>query len=205
VAASYLVWTLADDSEERYDLPAAAPATGTIGRRAEADITLSHDPEVSRLHAELAFRAGEWTIEDDGWSQNGTFVNEMRVEGRKRLTDGDLIRVGRTLITFCMPSATSSGVTLLPGQLDAAPKFSQQQQHVLRALCRPLFGDGEGLGAADEEEIATECGIPVAIVRNELGHLERAFGLEGLKPADRRTEIAMLAVRSGLVSHDDYS
>ena len=47
----------------------------TVGRRFEADIALPWDREVSRLHAQFEFRAGEWTVDDDGWSQNGTFVN----------------------------------------------------------------------------------------------------------------------------------
>jgi len=54
----------------------------TVGRRVEADIALPWDREVSRLHAQFEFRAGEWTVDDDGWSQNGTFVNEMRLDGR---------------------------------------------------------------------------------------------------------------------------
>src|SRR3954470_19559420 len=37
----------------------------TVGRRYEADISLPWDPEASRLHAELSFRAGEWTLVDD--------------------------------------------------------------------------------------------------------------------------------------------
>src|SRR5919197_4600477 len=75
----------------------------TIGRRDEADISLPWDPECSRLHAELELRAGEWTVCDDGMSQNGTWVNGMRLVGRRRLTDGDLVRVGRTLIAYCDP------------------------------------------------------------------------------------------------------
>ena len=53
----------------------------TVGRRFEADISLPWDPEASRLHAELSFRGGEWTICDDGWSQNGTWVNGLRLAG----------------------------------------------------------------------------------------------------------------------------
>ena len=72
----------------------------TIGRRFEADISLPWDPEASRLHAELSLRAGEWTICDDGWSQNGTWVNGLRLAGRRRLADGDLVKIGRTIIGF---------------------------------------------------------------------------------------------------------
>ena len=38
----------------------------TLGRRPEADVCLPWDPEISRLHAELIERAGEWVIADDG-------------------------------------------------------------------------------------------------------------------------------------------
>src|SRR4051794_27031536 len=79
------------DGAGRERICALEPAEAvTVGRRLEADISLLWDREVSRLHAELSFRAGEWTISDDGWSQNGTWVNGLRLAGRRRLADGDL-------------------------------------------------------------------------------------------------------------------
>src|ERR1044072_6123493 len=119
--------------------------TVTIGRRDEADISLPWDPECSRLHAELELRAGEWTITDDGLSQNGTWGNELRLYGRRRLADGDIVRVGRTVVTFSQPEAMGIGPTLVPGELSATPRFSEQQQRILKELCRPLMGDGEGV------------------------------------------------------------
>src|SRR5215207_5769893 len=175
----------------------------TIGRREEADISLPWDPELSRLHAELELHAGEWTITDDGLSQNGTWVNGLRLAGRRRLNDGDLVRVGRTLITYCDPVPIATGPTLVPGELSATPRFSEQQQRVLRALCRPLFDDGEGINPAADDAIADSTGIPLDAVRAELDHLGRALGLDDMPLADQRTEIALLAVRSGLVSADE--
>ena len=69
---------------------------------------------MSRLHAELEQRAGEWTISDDGLSQNGTWVNGLRLAGRRRLNDGDLVRVGRTMFAFCAGSTEGVGPTLTP-------------------------------------------------------------------------------------------
>jgi len=168
-------------------------------RQLIVDLSLPWDPEVSRLHAELAFRGGEWTICDDGWSQNGTWVNELRLTGRRRLSDGDLIRVGRTTLAFCRPGMIAIGPTLVPGELSATPRFSEQQQRILRALCRPLFGDAEQLSPAGDEEIAAETGISTEFVRIELDHLGRALGLEDLPEPERRLEVALLAMRSGLV------
>jgi FHA domain-containing protein len=177
--------------------------TVTIGRRDEADIAIPWDPELSRLHAELELHAGEWTITDDGLSQNGTWVNGLRLAGRRRLADGDLVRVGRTVIAYCDPVPIGTGPTLVPGELSATPRFSEQQQRVLRALCRPLFVDGEGINPASDEQVAEETGVPLEAVRTELDHLGRALGLDEMPVADQRAEIALLAMRSGLVSADE--
>jgi hypothetical protein len=175
----------------------------TVGRRLEADVPLAWDPEVSRLHAELEFKAGEWTLCDDGFSQNGTYVNGLRIHGRRRLTDGDLVRIGQTAIAFCDPGMSGLGVTLAPGELGTAPKFSEQQQRILRELCRPLMGDGEGINPAGDAAIAAATRIPEEVVTTELDHLGRSFGLSDMPPADRRAEIALLALRSGLVKADE--
>jgi FHA domain-containing protein len=175
----------------------------TVGRRHEADVPVTWDPEVSRLHAELECKAGEWTLCDDGYSQNGTYVNGMRIHGRRRLTDGDLVRIGQTAIAYCDPTQGGLGVTLAPGELGVAPKFSEQQQRILRGLCRPLMGDGEGVSPASDAEIAVATGIPADVVTTELDHLGRSFGLQDMPPADRRAEIALLALRSGLVKADE--
>jgi hypothetical protein len=175
----------------------------TIGRREEADIAIPWDPELSRLHASLDLRAGEWTISDDGYSQNGTWVNEVRLAGRRRLADGDLVRVGRTMIAYCDPVPIATGPTLVPGELSATPRFSEQQQRILRALCKPLFVDGEGINPATDEQVAAGTGIPLADVVVELDHLGRALGLDDMPQEDQRAEIALLALRSGLVSADE--
>jgi hypothetical protein len=176
----------------------------TLGRRDEADVSVPWDPEMSRLHAELELRAGEWTVSDDGLSQNGTWVNGMRLSGRRRLVDGDLLRIGRTVFAFCEPgSSAGPGPTLVPGELSATPRFSDQQQRILRALCKPLFTDGEGINPLTDEAVAHSTGIPLEAVVLELDHLGRALGLEEMPHADQRAEIALLAMRSGLVSADE--
>ena len=177
----------------------SAAGSVTVGRRLEADVPLNWDPEVSRMHAELECKAGEWTVCDDGFSQNGTFVNGLRIHGRRRLTDGDLVRVGQTTVAFCDPTSSGLGVTLAPGELGTAPKFSEQQQRVLRSLCRPLLGDGEGVSPLADDEIAERLGTDQKTVTTELEHLARSFGLSEMPFFERRAEIAILALRSGLV------
>jgi hypothetical protein len=175
----------------------------TLGRRLEAHVSLPWDPEVSRLHAEVECKAGEWILTDDGYSQNGTFVNGLRIHGRRRLRDGDLVRVGRTTLAYCDPTDEGTGATLAPGELGAAPAFSEQQQALLLGLCRPLLGDGEGLLPASDEAVSAACGVPLDVVVGELDQLGRMFGFDDLPVPDRRAETALLALRAGLVSPDD--
>jgi hypothetical protein len=171
----------------------------TVGRRSDADVSLPWDPEISRLHAELLHRAGEWVLVDEGVSQNGTYVNGLPLEGRRRLVDGDLITLGRTSLTFCDPRSPDSEITLASAQLAPVRTFSEQQQAVLRALCAPLLGDGEGIVPATDDEVAEHLGLPEPVVAAELDTLARAFGLEELPLGQRRVETALDALRSGVV------
>ena len=200
--APFLVYRDDKGHQKLVELDETAKAF-TVGRRFEADIALPWDREVSRLHAQFEFRAGEWTVDDDGWSQNGTFVNEMRLNGQRRLQDGDIIRCGQTNIAFCHTRNVSVEMTLVPGELSATPRFSMQQQQILRELCSPLLADGDGLSPLADDEIAANLGTDQKTVTTELEHLARQFGLSEMPFFERRAEIAMLALRSGLVKADE--
>ena len=64
-----------------------------VGRRPDCDIFLD-DVTVSRDHAILVRRAGDYYLDDCG-SLNGTYVNRRRIESH-RLTDGDELQIGST-------------------------------------------------------------------------------------------------------------
>ena len=67
------------------------------GRHPDSDIFLD-DVTVSRKHAILRERDGDFFIEDQG-SLNGTFVNRKRVESAQ-LDDGDELQVGKYRLTY---------------------------------------------------------------------------------------------------------
>jgi pSer/pThr/pTyr-binding forkhead associated (FHA) protein len=69
----------------------------TIGRSPDAEIFLD-DVTVSRDHAVLVRRSGEWFLDDSG-SLNGTYVNRRRIESHK-LSDGDELQVGKYKLTY---------------------------------------------------------------------------------------------------------
>ncbi len=69
----------------------------TIGRERHNHMVVD-DPLVSRRHCQIRRGDGEFILEDLG-SVNGTFVNGQRIH-RHVLRSGDVIRLGRTELTF---------------------------------------------------------------------------------------------------------
>ena len=69
----------------------------TIGRNPESHVFLD-DVTVSRDHAVLVKRGGEWHLDDLG-SLNGTYVNRQRVDSR-RLEDADELQIGKYKLTY---------------------------------------------------------------------------------------------------------
>ncbi len=68
-----------------------------IGRRPDSAVFLD-DVTVSRDHALIVRRGGDWYLDDLG-SLNGTYVNRHRIESH-RLHDGDELQVGKYKLTF---------------------------------------------------------------------------------------------------------
>jgi len=79
-----------------YDLPTDDVV---VGRDPNSFISVN-DGKVSSKHLKLVFEGnGAWSILDLG-STNGTYLNGSRVSGQARLTDGDSIKIGDTVLVF---------------------------------------------------------------------------------------------------------
>ena len=65
----------------------------TCGRSSDNDVAFPNDSNVSRYHAEIEERGGDYWLIDLG-SSNGTTVNGKKVDGEVRLNDGDKIVLG---------------------------------------------------------------------------------------------------------------
>jgi len=68
-----------------------------IGRSPDCDVFLD-DVTVSRNHAVLVERDGQYVVEDQG-SLNGTFVNRRRIDNAP-LENGDEVQIGKYRLTF---------------------------------------------------------------------------------------------------------
>jgi hypothetical protein len=177
--------------------------TSTIGRRAEADVSLGWDGEVSGLHAELHHIGGEWAVVDDGLSTNGTYVNGERISGRQRLRDGDRIRVGRTVLAYRAAQATIVDQTVAARDLPKI-ELTDAQRRVLVALCRP-YRDGNFATPATNQQIAAEIFLSVDAVKMHLRSLFAKFQLSDLPQNRKRATLAEQALQFGVISPRDLA
>jgi hypothetical protein len=85
---------------------------------------LQEDAEISRRHAVVRSGAEGLEIEDAG-SSNGTFVNEERIAGARKLSHGDRVRIGQTILEVDA-AAAPPGMAAAPGVAAAPPAAPPQ-------------------------------------------------------------------------------
>lgn len=71
----------------------------TIGRGSQNDIAIATDEYASARHARFEPRQDGVWVQDLG-STNGTYLNGTRLERPRRLSRGDIVRVGETDLRF---------------------------------------------------------------------------------------------------------
>jgi class 3 adenylate cyclase/pSer/pThr/pTyr-binding forkhead associated (FHA) protein len=179
----------------------------TIGRRAENHIALVWDSQVSREHARLEREAAGWAVVDDGPSRNGTYLNGDRVTGRCAVADGDVLRVGDSILLFRSPepgkpSAVAAdqpdGVTVFGESPLASVQLSDVERRVLREL---RGGTREPTAAAtpvSDREIAERLSLEEDEVRAAVTALKLKFGVEAASEERRRESLVVRAVSSGV-------
>ena len=173
----------------------------TVGRNAEAALSIHWDDQVSGLHAELKHLGGELTLVDDGLSRNGSYVNGERVNGRRRLRDGDRLQFGRTVVLVRRPADGEHRATEGALHAVAAPvDLSVRQREVLTALCRPVTGSTPFAAPASNRQIAEELFLSGPAVKLHLRALFDKFGVEELPQNEKRLALVGRARASGVIS-----
>jgi pSer/pThr/pTyr-binding forkhead associated (FHA) protein len=182
------LWVLEDDDQRLW-----------IGRGDACDIVLDWDDQVSRAHAELVRVAGVWAVLDDGLSSNGTWVGGERVDGRRRLHNDDLLRIGRTSFVFRSPDGGGAGTNLASASGSGpAPDLTPAQRRVLVALCRPLAAGSEPRVPATNRAIAEELTLSVEAVKTHVRALCVKFAVGDLPQNQKRARLAERARDAGI-------
>ena len=174
-----------------------AGARVSIGRRASSDVALTWDSEVSRLHAVIECVGDEWTVVDEGLSRNGSYVNGRRLHGRRRLSDGDALTIGRTLLIFRAGARVDALTTDLTSD-GQPPRLSEAQLRVLTSLCGAAV-DGGFAAVRSNREIADELFLSIETVKSHLRVMFELFGVSGLPQNRKRSELARRAIEMGVV------
>jgi pSer/pThr/pTyr-binding forkhead associated (FHA) protein len=174
--------------------------TRTVGRRPEMDLSIPWDSEVSGLHAELQGLSGEWTIVDDGLSTNGTYVNGQRINGRRRLYDGDRIRIGQTTLVYKAGRSAPVEKTVSTGERRGLQQLTDTQRRVLIALCRPYRDGGSFSTPATNQQVADEVFLSVEAVKMHLRTLFGKFELGELAQNEKRVRLAECVLQLGVIS-----
>jgi pSer/pThr/pTyr-binding forkhead associated (FHA) protein len=175
----------------------------TIGRSCGNDVQIPWDPSVSRTHAQLVRIGSAWTLTDEGLSRNGTYLNETRVSGRRRLRDRDAIRVGGTVLLY-RSAAGETDPTIVEAPHAVPPTLSPTQRRVLLALARPCRDRGSLNTPASNQQIADELSYSVDAVKGHLRALFRKFGLDDLPQNQKRLKLVEQAFRTGTISPLDF-
>jgi hypothetical protein len=198
----YLVYR--DDAEAQIIVALAGDRRElTVGRRPDCDVALGWDNGVSRLHAQIERIGQEWALVDDGLSQNGSYVNDTRVVGRRRLEHGDVLRFGATPIAFCAPPQPDLASTVAASEVLGAARIPPAQRRVLVELCRPLLASPPARMPATNREIAAALYLSVDAVKTHLRALGKSFGVDELPQNEKRIELAERALRIGAVTSRD--
>jgi hypothetical protein len=86
-----------------------------IGRINTSDIVIN-DVAASRRHAEIYFDSMSEVVSiNDLKSSNGTYVNRQKITGFYRLQNGDVIRIGQTVMHLTKISNTAGDLTGISG------------------------------------------------------------------------------------------
>lgn len=71
----------------------------TIGRAEGSDVALFGDSSVDKLHAAIVRFGNQYFLEDKN-TPGGTYINDQPLRGRAALRNGDMIRVGSSVLRF---------------------------------------------------------------------------------------------------------
>ncbi|MDP9238266.1 MAG: adenylate/guanylate cyclase domain-containing protein [Chloroflexota bacterium] len=154
--------------ERRHDgagkeYPLAGDAT-TIGRADDNDIVIDVTG-ASRRHAVIRTHGATHVLEDMD-SKNGTWVNDLRVEGNANVSDGDVIRFGEAEFTFRVGTEATMTITSRPAieREIVTVMFTDLQGHVElfeRVGSEAVFEHLDAYVSAMKREVAQHAGRTV--------------------------------------------
>jgi pSer/pThr/pTyr-binding forkhead associated (FHA) protein len=172
----------------------------TLGKASTNDVSLEHDPTVSRLHAVLENHGSAWSIRDVG-SRNGTYLNGEKIDAERVLRSGDELRIGKSRLVYLEARQSHEPpeeATIVPDAAQLPPRLTRREVDVLMVLCRPLVSDDPFPEPASVRRMAGDLYVTEAAVKQHLQNLYDKFSIP--TEGDRRVRLANEALRRGAVT-----
>src|SRR5262249_53095952 len=141
-----------------------------------------------------------------GWSTNGTYLNDRRIEHSARLRHKDVIRVGRTQLAFRAAPAAKEMTTALDDPGEALPAFDATDRAILVELCRRYFTDADAaelLIPVENKAIAEALHFSEETVSARFRRMYSRCGISFGKNQNRAA-LMSLVIRKGVVTPRDY-
>jgi pSer/pThr/pTyr-binding forkhead associated (FHA) protein len=129
----------------------------TVGRGRDCSIMLRH-PLVSRQHCEL-FEAGGGLMVRDLGSLNGTFVNNLRIEGDSPLQPGQLLTVGTVTFRAMYEAGdvdSAPPTTPAPKMKTTTPSSETDMDGTLTQRPPPIDTSATQIGGSDSDTLEPE-------------------------------------------------
>jgi len=134
-----------------------------IGRSRDCEVCV-HDILLSRRHCQIEQDGENWVI-SDLVSKNGTYLNGQEI-GRHVLGDGEALRIGKTIVTFCVGTMKVRG----GAAMNRPNPFRQRPADPFESLAATVSGfdyakslaqRSERLGAKPRIIIPPQAPVPV--------------------------------------------
>ena len=135
-----------------------------LGRHPGCDIVVDSG-SVSRQHAAVEMKDGDWWIEDLG-SRNGTLINGEKLNGPHQLEAADEIGVCEDRLVFTVGDTTPSEWVSLGGETDASQAVFQshdEESMIVSQLDLPRPSADEGISQNAEAKLRAVIGLNRAL------------------------------------------
>ncbi len=182
---AFLVITIDDGGSRVVDLPEGIEVT--FGRSRGATITLDSE-KVSRMHARVRRTSEAIEVEDLG-SRNGTRVNGEKIEGPRKLVNGDEVSVGPILAVVGVTSGlrrtgaiadTAGGEARLAAEVDRSVRYHRPVTVAMLRIANDAILDQIERAIRPMDLLAEDAGDDYLAILPELGREDGVAAVQRL-------------------------
>jgi two-component system cell cycle response regulator len=160
-----------------------------LGRDPEVEVPIEDD-SISRRHARISLRDGNYEIEDLG-STNGTYVAGGLVSGRVRLLDGVRVQLGHTIFRFGLQDEVEQAASKRIYEMSV-------RDGLTGVYNRRYFEDR----LASEFAFAARHKTPLCVILADIDHFKRINDAHGHHAGDAVLKRVAIELQAGVRTED---